>query len=315
MITAYDFESGRLVEAEMEDAPILFCCEPDQQEKLFIQKQFNLGWHSLNSILDENELPRVENRNDKIIIICKHPLHIGVVDSHIEFRVTSLGAVIFEDRLIFIFNEEMSEEEFLKMYSAVYNIRDLLINVLHRTTLHFHEHLRAISLGMEQLEDRIASDKNTLTNMFTLGKSMTFYVNALNGNHALIERIYNIAGRLGFDSQQQEILDDIRLDSAQCCQEAQVTLSLITRMTDARISIMGNDLNILMKRLTVFSLMVMPMNIIAGIGGMSEYTLLVDQLSGQEGGVPIWISFGFLFVFFALLGGMTYFVLKRFGLV
>ena len=293
----------------------MFCCEPNQNERLFIQKQFNLGWHTLNSILDENELPRVENRNNKIIIIGKHPLHIGVVDSHVEFRVTSLGAVIYEDRLLFIFNEEMSEEEFLRLYSAVHNIRDLLINILHRTTLHFHEHLRAISLGMEQLEDKIESDKNSLTSMFTLGKSMTFYVNALNGNNTLIERIYNIAGRLGFDSQQQEVLDDIRLDSAQCCQESQIMLSLITRMTDARISIMGNDLNILMKRLTVFSLMVMPMNIIAGIGGMSEYTVFVGQMAGGEGVVPIWVSFGFLFLFFGMLGGLTYLLLKKLGLV
>ncbi len=314
MITAYDFEAGRLVEAEIEDAPVLFCSKPDQNEKLFIQKEFNIGWHSLNSILDENELPRVENRNDKIIIICKHPLHIGVVDSHIEFSVTSLGAVLYEDRLIFIFNEEMSEEEFLRMYSAVYNIRDLLINVLHRTTMHFHEHLRCISLGMDQLEERMKADRATLINMFTLGKSMTYYVSALNGNNTLIERIYNVAGRLGFESQQQEILDDIRLDSAQCCQEAQITMSIITRMMDARISIMGNDLNTLMKRLTVFSLLLMPMNIIAGIGGMSEYTLFIDQVFG-ENVVPMWLSYSMMFCFFIFLAMGTYQILKRLDLI
>lgn len=314
MITAYDFEAGRLVEAELEDAPVLFCSEPDQSEKLFIQKEFNLGWHSLNSILDENELPRVENRNDKIVIICKHPLHIGVVDSHIEFRVTSLGAIIHEDRLIFVFNEEMSEEEFLRMYSAVHNIRDLLINILHRTTMHFHEHLRCISLGMEQLEDRMTEGRDMLVNMFTLGKSMTYYVNALNGNNTLIERIYNIAGRLGFDSQQQEILDDIRLDSAQCCQEAQITMSIITRMMDARISIMSNDLNVLMKRLTVFSLLLMPMNIIAGIGGMSEYTVFLNETFG-ENAPPMWLSYSLMFLFFIFLAFISYQILKRFGLV
>ncbi|MDO4550154.1 MAG: magnesium transporter CorA family protein [Planctomycetia bacterium] len=313
MITAYTFESGRLVDAELQDAPVLFCCEPDQSEKLYIQKQFNLGWHSLNSILDENELPRVEHRNDKIIIIMKHPLHIGVVDAHIEFRVTSLGAVIHDDQLLFIFNEEMSEEEFLRLYSSIHNIRDLLINILHRTTMHFHEHLRCISLGIDQLEDQLGS-RDVLVNMFTLGKSMTYYVNALNGNHTLIDRIYNIAGRLGFDSQQQEILDDIRLDSAQCCQEAQITMSIITRMMDARISLMGNDLNVLMKRLTIFSLLLMPMNVIAGIGGMSEYTLFMDKMFG-ENVVPMWVSYPIMFIIFGILAYITYLVLKRFNLV
>ncbi|MDO4570397.1 MAG: magnesium transporter CorA family protein [Planctomycetia bacterium] len=312
MIAAYEFENGKLVESDdRAEAPVLICIQPDQMEKMFIQTQFDLGQHTLYSLLDENELPRIECRDHKIVIICKHPLHIGVIDNNVEFHVTSLGAIIYENRLLFVFNEPIERREFLTTHMRIYDIRDLLISVLHRTTLHFHEHLRCISLGMEQIEEEViaTADTHQLMNLFTLGKSLTYYVSALNGNNSLIERIYNNADRLNFNSQQKETLDDIRLDSAQCCQEAQITTSIMTKMTDARISMMGNNLSILMKRLTIISLVLMPMNLIAGIGGMSEYTAFTHDF------LPMWASYGLLIFAFAFVGYLTYKFLQKMGLL
>jgi|GEM_PF-3313173 len=314
MISGYVFENGRLVEAdEQTAAPVLICSEPDQIEKMFIQTEFNLGKHTLASVLDENELPRIESRDEKIVIICKHPMHIGVIDQNIEFHVMSLGAVIYEERLLFIFNEKISLKDFLYTPMRVDDIRDVLINVLHRTTLHFHEHLRCISLGMEQIEEEVIETASTLQlmNLFSLGKSMTYYVSALNGNHSLIDRIYSNTGRLGFNEQQKEILDDIRLDSAQCCQEAQITTTIMTKMTDARISLMGNNVSVLMKRLTIISLIMMPMNLLAGIGGMSEFTALAQTYFGLSMGP----AYFFLFVFFGFVGFMTYRIFQKMNLV
>lgn len=316
MITGYIFENGKLVEADEQEAsiaPVLICTEPDQIEKMFIQTQFGLGIHTLQSVLDENELPRIESRDNKIVVICKHPMHIGIIDRDVEARVMSLGAVINEDRLLFIFNENISFKEFLYSPMRVEDIRDVLINVLHRTTLHFHEHLRCMSLAMEQLEEEVieTASSDQLMRLFSLGKSMTYYVSALNGNNALIERIYNNTQKLGFNEIQKEILDDIRLDSAQCCQEAQITTAIMTKMTDARISLMGNNVSNLMKRLTIISIIMMPMNLIAGIGGMSEFTTFNEQYFKM----PMAISYPLLFLFLGIVGYLTYKCLQKMDLI
>lgn len=313
MISGYVFENGKLVEADDQmTAPVLICSEPDQIEKMFIQTEFNLGQHTLASVLDEDELPRIESRDEKIVVICKHPMHIGVIDKNIEFRVMSLGAVIYEERLLFIFNEKIALKEFLYTPMRVDDIRDVLINVLHRTTLHFHEHLRCISLGMEQIEEEVieTASSHQLMNLFSLGKSMTYYVSALNGNHSLIDRIYTMNAKLGFNEQQKEILDDIRLDSAQCCQEAQITTTIMTKMTDARISLMGNNVSNLMKRLTLISIMMMPMNLIAGIGGMSEFTSFTKDYLHLSMGA----AYFSLFIFMMFVGFLTYKFLQKMGL-
>jgi len=316
MITGYVFENGKLVESdELESlsSPVLICTEPDQIEKMFVQTEFDLGIHTLQSVLDENELPRIESRDNKIVVICKHPMHIGIIDGDVDSRVMSLGAVIYENRLLFIFNEKISFKDFLYAPMRVEDIRDVLINVLHRTTLHFHEHLRCISLAMDQLEEEVIETASTdqLKLLFSLGKSMTYYVSALNGNNALIERIYNNTQKLGFNDVQKETLDDIRLDSAQCCQEAQITTTIMTKMTDARISLMGNKVGILMKRLTIISLVMMPMNLIAGVGGMSEFTAFSEQYFKM----PMAVSYPILFLILGIVGLLTIKGLQKMHLI
>jgi hypothetical protein len=64
----------------------------------------------------------------------------------------------------------------------------------------------------------------------------------------------------------------------------------------------NNNLNVLMKRLTVISVVFMPLNIIAGIGGMSEYTQFTKgihwgiaySLFGLGLGGVAWLTHGLL---------------------
>ena len=314
MISGYVFENGRLVEADDQmSAPVLICSEPDQIEKMFIQTEFNLGQHTMTSMLDAGELPRIESRGgDKIVIICKHPLPVTVSEKNIEFHVISLGAVIYGDRLLFICDEKIPMKTlFTPMHME--NIRDVLLNMLHRTTLHFHEHLRGISLGMDQKEEEVIETASTelLMELFSVAKHMTYYVSALNGNHSLIERIYQKTETLGFNEQQKEILDDIRLDSAQCCQAAQITTSIMTKMTDARIALMGNNVSVLMKRLTLISLGMMPLNLIAGIGGMSEFTAFSENYLH----LPMGTAYLVLFAFLGIVSCVTFKILQKMRLL
>ncbi|MDO4629981.1 MAG: magnesium transporter CorA family protein [Planctomycetia bacterium] len=318
MILRYVFENGKLDEVEDQIlAPILVCSEPDQIEKMFLQTHFDLGQHTLSSMLDENELPRIENRDNKIVIICKHPMHMEMMEKDIEFGVMSLGLVIYENRLLLISNEPIAVKELVSPWAHVEDVRDVLIQALHRSTMHFHEHLRCINLAMDQLEETLEELVNEpvasqqLKNLFSFSKSMTYYANAVNGNNVLMERIYNNTQKLGFNDNQKEVLDDIRLDSAQCCQEAQIITTVITKMTDARISLMGNNMSILMKRLTIISLMMMPMNLIAGIGGMSEFTAFSENYLHM----PMSVSYPLLFLMLGIVGILTYLVLAKLGLL
>jgi magnesium transporter len=58
-------------------------------------------------------------------------------------------------------------------------------------------------------------------------------------------------------------------------------------------------------KLTALGVVFMPINIIAGIGGMSEFSMMTA-------GIPWPVSYGLLTVFFVLLGFSTYYGLRYF---
>ena len=73
---------------------------------------------------------------------------------------------------------------------------------------------------------------------------------------------------------------------------------------DARGSIVNNNMNQLIKNLTIINIIFLPLNVIAGIGGMSEYSAITQ-------GVPMWLSYGIFSLGLVAVGWLTLIFLKR----
>lgn len=78
----------------------------------------------------------------------------------------------------------------------------------------------------------------------------------------------------------------------------------INFLMDATVGFINNNQNKNVKRLTVVSVVFMPLNVLAGIGGMSEYSMMTL-------GVPWPISYG-LFTIALVVGWLTYLLLGYF---
>jgi magnesium transporter len=77
----------------------------------------------------------------------------------------------------------------------------------------------------------------------------------------------------------------------------------INFLMDATIGFININQNKRVNQLTVFSVVFMPINILAGVGGMSEFSMMTD-------GIPWPIAYGSFVVGSALIGLITYVLLK-----
>ena len=100
-------------------------------------------------------------------------------------------------------------------------------------------------------------ENSYLINLFSLEKSLVYYLNALNANGVLIEKLKNNASKIGFNQEQLEFLDDMTIENNQCARQAEIYSNIIAGLMDARASIVGNNLNILMKRLNIITIAIM----------------------------------------------------------
>lgn len=303
MVRSYRLDGGKL---GLYDGEGDFLCysspTPDERQKL---SRYGITDHDVSCALDPDELGRVELVEDHVVFIVKTPRNYSDSDNYL-FRVTSFGLFLFQDKLVMV--SPFDEKEILeqKPLCKLKSRNELLLKLISATVAHFFGHLKVINMISDSLEQKVntSMENRHLLSMFSIGKSLIYILNGINSNSAVLERLKNSAAKLGLSDEERELLDDIIIENAQCNRQADIYADILTSLTDARGNIVNNNLNILIKRLTIVSVVFMPLNVLAGIGGMSEF-------SAMTAGVPFHISYGALAGCFACVAAATWFIIKK----
>lgn len=257
MKKTYVLQNGRVAPCEGDDGNVVVFLDPTSEEKHYLVDELKLDEHTLTSALDPDELPRLEFEPQHIAMILKRPRNYSGSDEY-DFNVNSLGMFLFKDRLIIVVKET---DPFVgdRPITSAQTPLALSLRLIYRTIYHFLEHLKVIRMISDELEDKInASMKNKyLLNLFSLGKSLVYYLNAIHTNGVFIAKVKNNAARIGLDVEQAELLDDIGVENDQCFKLAEIYSNVLSSMMDARVSIVSNNLNVLMKTLTLITIAIM----------------------------------------------------------
>lgn len=307
MIRTYRLEQGRVVDAPDGVATVMLVTEPTAEEKARLIAEFEIDEHNLNSTQDPNELPRVEVDQNHLVVIFKQPKRYSAHDNFV-FGINAVGLFLFKDRLIVVAPSDLPALEG-RSFSKVQNLQMLFLRILSVCISHFVSHLQVINEIASELETKIvtAMENRSLLLMFSIEKSLVYYVNAISANGRVIERLKLNAKNIqseGLASDMLEYVDDIGIENAQCLEQAQVYANVFTGLMDARASVVSNNLNILMKRLTVINVVFMPLNVLAGMGGMSEFSMMTR-------GIPWPYAYAAFTIVLALIGFVTYRILGR----
>jgi magnesium transporter len=306
MVESFGFEGGRVV-PRAEGASVFVYTAPTDAERVDLVGRLGLDEHDVRSSLDPDELGRLEIAGSEATVILKVPRNF-TSEEQLLFTVTSLGIFVSPRRLVVVTTDRLDlfDDRNVK---RVANVRDALLKILYGIIAHFLGHLKVINMLSESLEKRVNASMGNryLLDMFTLEKSLVYFVNGIGSNQVVLEKMLAAARRLKMDKAQSQTLDDIVIENQQCSKQAEIYSNILTGLMDARGSVVNNNLSVLMKRLTVISVIFMPMNVLAGMGGMSEFSAWTRH-------VPWWIAYSIFLLFLCLVGLATYWVLRKTGL-
>ena len=269
MLTQLYIKDGRLTETGDGEAPVWVYVTPDEAERRYLVDQVKIDEHTLNSALDPDELSRLEFEPEHAAIIFKRPKRY-TADDNFLFRVLSTGVFLFKDRLIIVRADEAPLFEG-KPFIKIQSVQDVFLKLIYRAISHFVEHLRGINMISTELEQQIntAMENRYLLNLFTLEKSLVYYLSAINSNGALIEKLRNAAAKLGFTPENIEFLDDILVENNQCRGQTEIYSQVLSSLMDARASIISNNLNVRIKALTILTIAIMLPTLIVSIFSMN----------------------------------------------
>lgn len=256
MLKYYKLDAGRIAPAEKSNAQIVVMVNPNQEERTLLINEHEIDEHTLFSAFDTDELARLEYEDDHTAIIFKKPKSYAAEDQF-QFRVGSFGIFLFDDTVIVLTDTEMPFTDD-KRFSKMSSLKMFVLKLLNYSTFHFNEHLKIISRINDELEGKlkVAMANKYLLYMFGLSKGLVYYLNAISSNEMLLKKL-QMGRSLQFTESERELLNDIAIENGQCLRQAEIYSNILSGMMDARASIVANNLNILMKTLTLVTIGIM----------------------------------------------------------
>ena len=270
MIKRYKIENRLIIPSETENPAIWVVISPTEDERKWLVENFSLDEHDFNSAFDPEEPARMEFEPDHMALIFKRPKNYSSKD-HFMFKVTSMGLFLFKDKLLLALSEDINMFSG-KYFKQVSGIREIFLKLIYNSIFHFMEHLKVINMIAEEIETKIthSMENRHLLNLFTLEKSLVYYLNTINANSYVIDRLKHNTEKVGLSQKSVEFLDDIIIENNQCYRQAEIYSNIFASLVGARASIVANNLNILMKNLNAIVIAIAVPSFFAGVGGMSE---------------------------------------------
>ena len=260
---------GHLIPCEPKMAEIIAYTSPTMDDEAELQEQYNIDYHTLQSSLDPDELSRLEIVHGHISIFFKRPKRF-CADDNFLMKLTSTGVFVYESQLVIVMADDAPLFDG-RVPFGVHSIQDVILRLLYQATMRFEGHLKAINMLADSLERRINTslENKYLLNMFALEKSLVFILNSISSNGSLLERMKALSEKLGFDNEQVEILEDLIIENQQCYRRAEIHAQVLANLMGTRASIVGHNLNQLIKKFTIWMVAIMLASLVVSLFGMN----------------------------------------------
>ena len=277
MKALFELKDRTLVSSTSESANIIVYSTPNDAEKHELIETLQIDQHDLDSALDPDEISRVDVTPDYIYTIWKRPNNVSF-EQALKFEVSSLGIFLQKDRLTIILGESTLPFGH-KEFPGVTSLGGIMLKLFLHTIHHFLGHLKVIKQINAELQSKlnITMENRYLIQMFTLGESLIYYLNALEANSLVLTKVRASAEKIGFTIDEIEMIDDIIIEHKQCTRQTQILSSVLSGLMEARGSIVNNNMNVLLKNLTLINVVFLPLNLLASVGGMSEFTMMTGE--------------------------------------
>lgn len=251
----------------------------------------------LSDIEDVDERPRIEEEDGWTLMILRIPFRN--IENDIPYITVPLGIIMKEHYFVTVCHYETDMLPDFIRYMQRKNLKidgnwNLLFRLFLSSSVWYLKYLKQLNNQTRAVEKELErSIQNAeLQRLLKIEKSLVFFITSLRGNDNLLIKLLNLkAQRLYFDS---ELVEDVGIELRQAQDTARIYSDILSGTMDAFASVISNNLNVIMKRMTAISLLLMIPTLIASIYGMNIRNGLEESAYGLYIIIIISISFSCL---------------------
>ena len=258
---------------EPQDGCWIALTNPTATEIFEISEQFQIEVDDLRAPLDEEERSRIEVEDDYTLILVDVPM-IEERNDKDWYGTIPLG-IIVTDKMIFTICLEDTQVLTRFMEGRVRNFftymkTRFILQILYRNASMYLGYLRIIDKKSEQVEEKLhLSPRNQeLIELLELEKSLVYFTTSLRSNEAVLEKLIKVESIKKYP-EDTELLEDVIIENTQAIEMANIYSGILRSMMDAFASVISNNLNDVMKILSVITIVMSIPTIIFSAYGMN----------------------------------------------
>jgi magnesium transporter len=246
--------------------------DPTVLEKDSLTREYGIDPETIRDILDIDERSRYEREESYRLIIYRIP--ISSSENLVPYHTIPLGIILTGDIVITVCGSDPESvrrigEQAIKGY-ALNRRLSFVLRLFQSGAEIYLRYLKEINrrtTGVEKDLQRSIKN-NELIRLLDMEKALVFFTTSLKSNELVIEKMRKTVWK-DLSEEEENLLEDVITENKQAVEMANIYSNILSGMMDAFASVISNNLNTVMKRLTMISIALMIPTLFASLYGMN----------------------------------------------
>ena len=244
---------------------------PDEADFALMMDRLKIPHDFIESVHDPDERPRIERQDGWVMAIIRIPVedrNPGIS----PFRTIPMGIMIKDDTIVSLCSQitplvpDFIEHTHQKQISLT-RPTDYILRLVYAATYWYLRYLKVLNDQVMRAENSLRRDirNDDLIDLMGIQQALVYFNTSIKGNEVLLERIEK-----AYDGQfDTDLFSDIEVEIKQADNTVVVYTDILSGIMDSFGSIISNNVNDIMKKMTGVSIVLMLPTLIASFYGMN----------------------------------------------
>lgn len=245
-----------------------------QEEFQQLSDNLEIPLDFLSDSLDIDERSRYEIDDNVRLIVIKTPAENNSFNDSDAFYITIPICIILTHNQIVTVNS-FDNGAIKKFFNSFQNRKPdnrklMVLKIFEKVVVNFMDFLKEINHRRNLLEQKLydSNSNDDLLELVRIQKSLVYFVTALRSNELLMMKLER-TNFLGLNEEERDYLNDLIVDNSQALEMANIYTNILSSTLDAFASIISNNQNVVLKRLTYVTISLQIPVLVASIYGMN----------------------------------------------
>ena len=244
---------------------------PDEDDLHFLTEELGVPSEFLADIADVDERPRTEKEDDWQLTILRIPLESNI--QGLPYMTVPVGVITGKETTITVcYRKSQLIPDFIshirRKSISITSQADFITRLIYSSAVWFLKYLKLIYLEINRAEKELEESvrNEDLMRIMRLQKSLVYFSTSIRGNEAMLGRL-RTATRAG--EIDPDLVEDVSIELRQAYNTINIYTDICNSTMDALGSIISNNVNTIMKRMTSLQIVLTIPTMIASFYGMN----------------------------------------------